>query len=98
MLSAISSRFRQRPNEADNEPREPRFSRMRALPLLSVVFQHLIAGSGQLGTILLKASQNGEITLIDHRTAKALNVARASRLLLRRAAALLLGDGTGGNR
>ena len=63
--------------------------------LLPVVFQHLIAGPGQSGTILLKASQNGEITLIDHRAAEALDIARTSPLLLRCAAALLLGDGAG---
>jgi hypothetical protein len=69
------------------------------LSLLSVIFQHLIAGLAQFGSILLKASQNGEIALIDHRAAEALNVARASPLLLRRAAALLLlGDSAGGNR
>jgi hypothetical protein len=66
--------------------------------LLAVVFQHLIAGQGQPGTVFLKTRQNGEIALIDHRTAEALNVARAGLLLLRRAAALRLGDGTGGNR
>src|ERR1700676_3385950 len=67
--------------------------------LLSVVLQHLIAGLGQLGTILLQAGQNGEIALIDDRTAEALNVARTSRLLLRSSAALLLlGEGTGGKR
>jgi hypothetical protein len=67
--------------------------------LLPVVFQHLIAGRTQLGTMLLKASQNREVALIDHRTAEALNVARTSRLLLWCAAALLLlGDGCGGNR
>jgi hypothetical protein len=62
--------------------------------LLPVVFQHLVAGRGQLGTILLKASQNGEIALIDHVPAEALNIARASLLLFRRPAALL-GDGAG---
>ena len=65
-----------------------RHRRKRAL-LLAVVFQHLIAGLGQFGTVLLKARQNGEIALIDHRTAEALNVARTGLLLLRRAAALL---------
>ena len=62
--------------------------------LLSVVFQYLIAGRGQLGAILLKASQNSEIALVDHRPAEALNIARTSLLLLRRPAALL-GDGAG---
>ena len=67
--------------------------------LLAVVFQHLIAGLGQLGTVLLQAGQNGEVALIDDRTAEALNVARTGRLLFRRAAALLLlGDGAGRNR
>src|SRR5207302_4486468 len=66
--------------------------------LLPVVFQHLIAGRGQLGTMFLKAGQNGEVALLDHRAAEALNVARTSRLFLRRAAALLLCDGAGGNR
>lgn len=64
--------------------------------LLAVVFQHLIAGLGQFGTILLQTGQNGEIALIDHRTAVALNVARTSRLLFRGAAALLLGDCSSG--
>jgi hypothetical protein len=66
--------------------------------LLSVVLQHLIAGLRYLGTILLQASQNGEIALIHDRAAVALNVACASRLFLRRAAALLLlRDGAGGD-
>jgi hypothetical protein len=63
-----------------------------------VVSQYLIAGWGQLGTNLLKASQNGEIALINHLAAVTLNIAGTSLLLLRRAAALLLRDGTGGNR
>jgi hypothetical protein len=71
---------------------------MRELGLLPVVFQHLIARPGQLGTILLQAGQDDEIALIDDLAAVALNVARTGRLLLRRAAALLLGDGTGGKR
>jgi hypothetical protein len=88
-------------------PRPPNQARKRAcgrnygMPvvlLLPMVFQHLITSLGYFGTMLLKAGQNGEIALIDHRAAVALNVARTSRLLLRRAAALLLGDGTGGNR
>ena len=61
--------------------------------LLAVAFQHLVAGSRDLGTILLKARQDGEIALVDHRAAEALHVAGAGRLLLRRAAALLLGEG-----
>jgi len=50
--------------------------------LLVVVFQHLRACRGQLGTILLQASQNGEVALIDHRAAVALDIARAGLLLL----------------
>ncbi len=54
-----------------------------------MVFQHLIAGLADLGTILLKAGQNDQVTLVHHCTAVTLNVARASLLLLRCAAALL---------
>ena len=57
--------------------------------LLAVVFQHLIAGLGQLGAVLLQAGQDGEVALIDDRAAEALNVARTGRLLFRRTAALL---------
>jgi hypothetical protein len=85
------------PDEADNGPCGGN-GRRRVLLLLPVVFEHLIAGCGQLGTMFLKAGQNGEVALIDHRAAEALNVARTGRLFLRRAAALLLGDGAGGNR
>ena len=70
------------------EPAAAADDRTRRAALLPVVFQHLIAGLGYLGTILLQARQNGEIALIDHRAAEALHVARASLLLLRRAAAL----------
>src|ERR1700738_4357563 len=93
MLSAISRRAPRRPNQANNGLAAATIG----CRLLAVVFQHLIAGRGQLGTILLQASQNGEIALIDHRAAETLHVARARLLLVRRAAALL-GDGTGGNR
>jgi hypothetical protein len=86
-------------SELGQEPARSGDSGMRVLLLLPVVFQHLIAGRGQLGTILLQASQNGEVALIYHGTAEALNIARTSRLLLRRAAALLLlGAGSGGHR
>lgn len=68
---------------------------MQAAVLLPVIFEHLIAGWGQLGTILLKTSQNGEVALIYHLAAVALHIARTSRLLLCRAATLLLGDGAG---
>jgi hypothetical protein len=95
MLSAISGSAEY---EANSNPASAIILRIRAF-LLSVILQHLIAGLAQFGSILLKASQNGEIALIDHRAAEALNVARACPLLLRRAAALLLlGDSAGGNR
>jgi uncharacterized damage-inducible protein DinB len=93
--------FSQIPNlsELGQEPACSGDRGMRVLLLLPVVFQHLIAGRGQLGTILLQASQNGEVALIYHGATEALNVARTSRLLLRSAAALLLlGDGPGGHR
>ena len=66
--------------------------------LLPVVFQHLIAGLGQFGPILLKARQHREVALIDHRAAVALNVARTGRLFFRRTAALLLGERNARNR
>jgi hypothetical protein len=61
--------------------------------LLAVVFQNLVAGWRDLGTILLKASQDGEVALIDHRAAEALHVTRTSLLLFRRSAAFWLGEG-----
>jgi hypothetical protein len=61
--------------------------------LLPVGLQHLIAGRADLGAILLEASEDGEVALIDHCAAVALNVAGAGLLFLRRAAALLLGEG-----
>src|ERR1700738_3989157 len=73
MLSAISRRAPRRPNQANNGLAAATIG----CRLLAVVFQHLIAGRGQLGTILLQASQNGEIALIDHRAAETLHVARA---------------------
>jgi hypothetical protein len=65
--------------------------------LLTVVRQHLAAGFGQLGTILLQASQDGEVTLVHYGTAEAGDVARAGLLLVRRAATLLR-DSAGRNR
>jgi hypothetical protein len=47
--------------------------------------------------MLLKASEDGEVALIHHQAAKALDIARAS-LLLFRCTAPLLGDGSGGHR
>jgi hypothetical protein len=65
--------------------------------LLPVTCQNLVAGRGQLRAILLKARQNDEIALVNQRAAKALDVARASFLLIRRAATLLR-DGAGRKR
>src|SRR5262249_38686033 len=61
--------------------------------LLVVGLQDLVAGGRKLRPVLLQAGQNGEITLIDDRTAELLHVARARLLLFRRTAALLLGEG-----
>jgi hypothetical protein len=66
--------------------------------LLPVVLENLVAGSAYLGTMFLQARQDGEIALIDHRTAEFLHVAGAGLLLFRRSAALLLGDGSRRNR
>src|SRR5882724_7505461 len=68
--------------------------------LLPVVLEHRIADGGQLGPIFLKTGQNDEVALVDHGATEALNVSRASLLLFRRAAALmlLLGEGSGRNR
>jgi hypothetical protein len=57
--------------------------------LLAVVLQHLIAGLGDLGAILLQAGQNGEVTLIDHGATVLLHVTRTGFLLFDGAAALL---------
>jgi hypothetical protein len=69
----------------------------RANRLLAVVLEHLIASGGDLRTILLQAGQNGEIALVDHGAAETLHVAGTRLLLLRRAAALLLGEGVLGD-
>jgi hypothetical protein len=70
---------------------------MRAV-LLPVVSQDLITGLGQFGTMLLKASEDGEVALIHHQAAEALDIARACLLLFRCTASLLLGVGSGGHR
>ena len=89
-----SGRIRIRP-KTDLQQRGPD----RSAALLPVVFQYLIAGRGQLGTIFLKTRQNDEIALIDQGTTEPLNIARTRLLLFGRAAALLLlGDGPGGHR
>jgi hypothetical protein len=68
----------------------------RVAVLLTVILEHFFARGAQLGTILLKASQNCKVALINHCAAVALDVARAGRLFLRRAA--LIRDGTGESR
>src|SRR4051794_32893133 len=57
--------------------------------LLVVVLQDLVAGLRDLGPVLLEAGQDGEITLVDDRTAELLHIARAGLLLGVRAAPLL---------
>jgi hypothetical protein len=66
--------------------------------LLTMRFQHEIARLSQFWTILLKAGQNGEVALVHHQSAVALDIASASLLLIRCAASLLLGDGPGRQR
>jgi hypothetical protein len=72
----------------------PRSGEARLLP---VALEHLVAGRGYLGAILLQAGQDDEIALIDHGTAETLHVARTGFLFLRRTAALSLGKGFGGS-
>src|SRR6476660_8890677 len=64
--------------------------------LLAVVDQHLTTGCGQLWTIFLKTSQNGEIALIHQLAAETLDIARAGLLLL--CAAMSKGAGRNRNR
>src|SRR3981081_3710783 len=67
--------------------------------LLAVVLQYQVAGGTDLGTMFLEAREDGEIALVDHRTAELLHVAGAGLLLLRRSAARLLrGEGPGRSR
>ena len=68
--------------------------------LLVVVLEHLGTGLRELRPVLLKASQDGEVALIDHGAAEALHVTGAGLLLLVRAAArrLLLSEGRVGKR
>jgi hypothetical protein len=84
MLSAMARKFRQRPNQADKRPVTVMIGRESRL--LPVAFQHLIAGSADLGAILLKAAENTEVALIYHCTAMALHIAGTGLLLVRRAA------------
>src|ERR1700683_1473020 len=55
-------------------------------PLLPVADQHVTARGRELRPIVLEASQNRKIALIHQRAAKTLDVARASLLILLRAA------------
>jgi hypothetical protein len=57
---------------------------------LPVVLENLVAGGADLGTMFLETGQDGEIALVDHRTAELLHVAGTGLLLLSRSAALLL--------
>src|SRR3569832_1035684 len=67
--------------------------------LLAVVGQNLVAGFGQLGSVLLQAVQNDKVVLIHHRAAEFLNVVGTGLLLFRRSAVLLLlGHGSGRDR
>src|ERR1700758_1247024 len=54
--------------------------------LLPVVGQNLVAGLGQLGTVLLKAVQNDEVAVIHHRATVFLHVVGTGLLLLGRSA------------
>jgi hypothetical protein len=67
--------------------------------LLAVTDEDLIAGLGQLGTILLKAAQNGKVGFVHDRTAVFLHIMGTGFLLLGRSAVcLLLGHSPGRDR
>src|ERR1700712_1547962 len=68
----------------------------RSMALLPMLGQHLAARRRKLGTILLQASQNSEIALVHHFSAKARNVACARLLLF--VSAAMLGQRAGWNR
>ncbi|QFI77083.1 hypothetical protein F8237_05045 [Bradyrhizobium betae] len=57
--------------------------------LLVVALQNLVAGLRDLGAIFLEAGQDGEIALVDDRTAELLHIARAGLLFGVRAASCL---------
>src|SRR5271169_3352136 len=99
MLSAASRRIRQRPNWAVNGPPGGAYCYRRLLP---VAYQNLIAGPCQLGAVLLKTGQHGQVVLIHDGTTIFLNIVSTGLLLLRCAATLLrrrlLGDSPGGSR
>jgi hypothetical protein len=65
--------------------------------LLAVALEHLVAGRADLGAVFLEARQDGEIALIEYRTAELLRVAGTGLLFFRRSA-LLLGEGSGRSR
>src|SRR5882757_3599018 len=94
MLSGLIRPTRQGTNQDCNRAEIGPMQRLTGVTcrLLPVVLEHLIAGRGDLGTILLQARQNGEIALVDDRTAETLHVAGTCLLLVRRSAALLLGE------
>src|ERR1700732_3834 len=100
MPSAVSRRFQITSELAENEPLGGgRWLRGR---LLAVAHQDLVAGMGQLRTILLKAGQNGQVVLIHDGATIFLDIVSAGLLLLGGAATLLrlllLSDRPGGSR
>src|SRR6516164_3922697 len=64
--------------------------------LLSVVLEHLVAGLRKLFAVLLQASQDREVALIDHGATMPLHVTGASLLLVR--VAPMLREGRRGER
>src|SRR4029453_8415390 len=69
--------------------------------LLAVVLENLVAGRADLRAVFLEAGQDGEIALVNHRTAELLHVAVTGLLLLRCSAPRwlrLLGEGSGRSR
>src|SRR5579872_3645226 len=73
------------------------FSRQLLRLLLAVVDQNLVAGLGELGTILLQAVQDNQIRLIHDRATVLLHVMSTGLLLLRRSA-VLIGERRSGDR
>src|SRR5262245_30152262 len=70
--------------------RSPRGLTDAGRALLAVVLENLVAGRADLGAIFLEARQDGEVALVDDRTAVLLDVAGTSLLLVRCSAPLLL--------
>lgn len=54
----------------------------QALRSLTVVGQYLFASSAQLSSMLLKTSQNSEVSIVQHRPAVPLDIAGTSALFL----------------